>query len=140
MNAAAPSERTGPEPRTRPSRFWIAVLVFLVYETLLILLLNGDLAGEITSDLLYLAIVIIGAGAGYLLLGAVTGAWQSAFALAVPVVVAYVIGGSAETDSVVTDGIPLYIAWMLFTIFFLLPAWLVGILVSRILRDPEAAP
>jgi len=136
MNAEALTESTGRDRESRLARFWVAVIAFLVYETLVIALLNGDLAGDITSDLLYLAIVILGAGLGYMLLAAVTGAWESALATLFPIVIAFIIGGSQQTDQVVTDGIPLYIAWCLFTVFFL-PAWLTGLLVARLARDPE---
>lgn len=140
MNAEPLSESgAAPTHHSRVNRFWIAVVAFLAYETLIIALLNGNLAGDITSDLLYLAIVIVGAGSGYLLLAAFTGAWESALATIFPIFIALAIGGSQQTDSLVTDGIPLYIAWCLFTAFFL-PAWLLGLFIARLAEDPEDSP
>ena len=139
MNAQALMESAGRDRDARRARLLGAGLAFLLYEAVLIALLNGDLFGQIGSDLLYLAIVVIGAGTGYLLLGTITGSWESAFLLVVPVFIAMAIGGTAETDSLITDGIPIYIAWALFSIFFV-PAWLVGLLLSLLLRDPEETP
>ena len=119
--------------------FLIAGLAFLVYEALVITLLSGVVFGEIDSGLLYLGIAAIAGGAGYALIGYITGSWASIVFIVLPVVIALAIGGTDASDSAGTGEVPLYVAWTAMSYFFV-PAWLAGLLVAFVLRRGEPDP
>ena len=116
--------------------FYGTGLIFLAFETVILFLAGGPFGSD--SAVLFLLIAAAG-GIGYLALGALAGSPLSLVFIAVPILIAVAVGGTASDGSTASE-VPLYVSWTSLTIYFFAPAWLVGLLVSLFLRAYLFAP
>lgn len=122
-----------PAPRNW-GRFLVASGIFLVYESVLIIVF-GDYfyPGVISETGVWL--MVAAAALGYLVYGATAGAPVSVFfALAIPALVAWNVDAPVPSAAWGGENLPLYMKWILLTFVFL-PAWTLGYLGSMLAED-----
>lgn len=122
-----------PVPRNW-NRFLVASGIFLVYESVFIIVLGDYFYPGVISEL-GVWLVVAAAALGYLVYGATAGAPVSVFfALLIPVLVAWNVDAPIPSEAWGGENFPLYMKWILFSVFFL-PAWTLGFLASLMIRD-----
>jgi hypothetical protein len=136
-----PSEFDGEEvAEVRWPRFFLATIAFLAYETAFLLILRGDLwwaAGD-REELIFI-LLISGAALGYFLYGAFVDSFAMGFAVLLPIVIAMALDGTANSDDGRGEALPLYVAWLFYSVFFL-PAWFIGLLAGLAIRGNGRRP
>ncbi|MGK2932625.1 MAG: hypothetical protein ACSLFD_07640 [Solirubrobacterales bacterium] len=110
------------------NRFLLIGLVFLAFETVVLLILR-----ELTSTPVFLAVAGAG-GVAYLLLGVWAGTWLSGLFVPLPVFIAVAVGGTLAHGTNPSET-PLYVSWTFFSLYFFTPAWLLGLLIAFLRRS-----
>ncbi len=135
MSAGGRKKRTeavdgGMAQPVEPVRLLVAGVGFLVYSAILILVFGDYFYEGVSSGIGHWG--MIGAAAlGYLLLGGLSRAPVSIVIGLLPPLLAWYVDPSIPAEAV-GDPMPLYQSWLTWVYIFL-PAWLVGLLGSRIL-------
>jgi hypothetical protein len=114
-------------------RFWIVCGLFLLYESVLILVFGDYFFPGVISELGVWAMIGV-AALGYVLLGANAGAPASVFVTPLPVLVAWVADSPIPAEAWGAENFELYQKWIISS-FIYIPAWVLGFLASLMADD-----
>lgn len=116
------------------SRFLLASVMFLGYETVLIAGFGRYLYTGVSSEL---GVMLMAAAAalGYLLYGALSGSAASLLIVPLPILIARGVDMPVPDEAWGGERPPLYVLWFYWSLFFV-PSWVVGQLAAASdLRD-----
>lgn len=106
------------------SRFLLASVLFLAYETILIAGFGRYFYTGVSSELGAM-LMVAAAALGYLLYGALSGSVASLVVIPLPVFIALGVDMPIPDEAWGGERPPLYIAWIYMSMIYL-PAWLLG--------------
>lgn len=131
-SAASGRGRNGAPEDLNRTRFLVVSGLFLAYESALIVGFGDYFYSGVVSEAGRSAMVVA-AALGYFFLGALGGSRASLPVAILPVLVAWALDNPVPVDASPGDNLPLYQKWILL-IYILLPAWLLGLLGSRLVE------